>query len=100
MSASSRFTTVKCISKRAKVIRIDAENLFARIKRQDVLDMFQNTAINKLKVISDVLKNFQNFRQNRKETIENHKIMERFEDLEPMMMDIYQKSGNKIEAEN
>ena len=85
---------------KAKVIKIDAENLFTKVKRQDVLDMFQNTAINKLTVISKALQNYNDFIHKRKETIETDQIMERFEHLEPMISNIYNKCGNKIEEEH
>jgi len=63
------------------------------------MEMFEATAIKKLKVLSGLIETYRQHLMERKETINVDRIMERIEYLEPMMTDIYMKSDKKLEAE-
>jgi hypothetical protein len=99
MQSKHRFHSAKCISKKAKIIKIEGQALFSRIKRPDIMEMFEKTASNKLKVFSRLINIYRDHLLERKETIHTDRIMERIEELEPMMTEIYLKSDKKLEAD-
>jgi len=92
MQSPNRFLSAKCISKKARIISIKGDVLFAKIKHPDILEMFKETTLKKLKVLSNSIQTFSDHLQERKQTINCDRIMERFEYLEPMITDIYLRS--------
>lgn len=99
MASPNRFLSAKCISKKARIISIEGKALFLRIKREDIMEMFEQTSLKKLKILSESIGNYKDHLIERKQTINTDRIMERIEYFEPMMTDIYLRSDMKLEAE-
>ena len=92
MQSPQRILNAKCTSKKARIISIEGKALFSRIKRADIMEMFEQTALKKLMILSKIMRNFNDHLLERKQTINTDRIMERIEYLEPMITDIYLRS--------
>ncbi|CAI2370917.1 unnamed protein product [Moneuplotes crassus] len=98
MKSPERFLNAKCISKKARIISIEGEALFTKIKRPDIIEMLEDINMKKLQMLSKSLETFINHLKERKETQRHDQIMDRLEYLEPMMTDIYLQNDKKLEA--
>ncbi|CAI2368994.1 unnamed protein product [Moneuplotes crassus] len=100
MRSPQRFLSAKCTSKKARIISIQSDAFFARIKRDDIIKMLTSITLKKLKVLSQSIDNFISHVQNEEEIQKIDQIMDKIEILEPMMTSIYLQNNKKLEAQN
>lgn len=59
LKVPKRFVSIQCMSKKAKVVRVKAENFFSKLKDEEAIKNLTSLALKKLKFMSKMITEYE-----------------------------------------